>query len=260
MSSPHSISSNLPKLTTPRSGWLFSYVAGFPMLHTQSFPTRKSQSIDTPVLRPSVAHCDALRDDFDWQSIRMCLAAAPEAHRPALRVSGWFLTFPLANGAGRFTFWRRCVIWDGTCAANRPYLLSIGAGPHPLSSPAPTSPHTCANNHGHLRQIPTSTHPYLPTLPLRQTAARGYPIEPPRRPSAVRQCPITGVRTPRPASGCVQWAQWCGYLAKMLKRECQKWESQSEEAKGYKAEMIISSATSSGDRPSVSMMTWAVSS
>ena len=127
MSSPHSISSNLPKLTTPRSGWLFSYVAGFPMLHTQSSPTRKSQSIDTPVLRPSVAHCDALRDDFDWQSIRMCLAAAPEAHRPALRVSGWFLTFPLANGAGRFTFWRRCDFWDGTCAANRPYLLSIGA-------------------------------------------------------------------------------------------------------------------------------------
>ena len=173
MSSPHSISSNLPKLTTPRSGWLFSYVAGFPMLHTQSSPTRKSQSIDTPVLRPSEAHCDALRDGFDWQSIRMRLAAAPEVHRPALRMSGWLLTCPQANGAGRFTFWRRCDFWDGTCAAKRPCKRSSGAGPHPFSTPAPISPHTYANNQDHLHQIPTSTHPFLLKRECQNKKAQG---------------------------------------------------------------------------------------
>ena len=178
MSSLHSISSNLPKLTTPRSGWLFSYVAGFPMLHTQSSPTRKSQSIDTPVLRPSVAHCDALRDDFDWQSIRMCLAAAPEAHRPALRVSGWFLTCPLANGAGRFTFWRRSIHFLAQVDALSGAGVIFGTGP------APRIGRTCfplaqvPTPFPHLRQhhrIPApitmatyarSLHPHTPTSPL----------------------------------------------------------------------------------------------
>jgi hypothetical protein len=37
-------------------------------------PTQKSQSITILVARPSVAHRDAPRDNFGWQSIRMCPA------------------------------------------------------------------------------------------------------------------------------------------------------------------------------------------
>jgi hypothetical protein len=51
--------------------------------------TRNSQSVPIPFLRPSVAHLDTMPDDFGWHSVRMCLLAASEHHRPALRISGW---------------------------------------------------------------------------------------------------------------------------------------------------------------------------
>ena len=47
-------------------------------------------------------------------------------------------------GAGEGSCWRRCGFSRGTCAAKRVSTRSIGAGPHPFSTPAPQIPHTCA--------------------------------------------------------------------------------------------------------------------
>ena len=56
-----------------------------------------------------------------------------------------------ADGAGMPYSWRRCDFWWGTCAAKRSPARSSGAGPHPFSPPAPSSPNTCSANAGDLR-------------------------------------------------------------------------------------------------------------
>ena len=71
---------------TGRSEFLLARPTFWPHHGTSS--TRKSQSIVTPILWTSGAYCDALRDEFAGQSIRMCLSGALKAHGPAPRISG----------------------------------------------------------------------------------------------------------------------------------------------------------------------------
>ena len=57
----------------------------------------------------------------------------------------------LPHGAGAGYYWRKCCFGVETCAAKRASARSNGADPHPISTPAPTTMRTCADNYQHLR-------------------------------------------------------------------------------------------------------------
>ncbi len=64
--------------------------------------------------------------------------------------------FPMAQvqgitGASAGYYWRKCGFGVETCAAKRASARSNGADPHPISTPAPTTMRTCADNYQHLR-------------------------------------------------------------------------------------------------------------
>lgn len=56
-------------------------------------------------------------------------------------------------GAGRQVVWRRCDIWEWTCATPGRRVVFCGAGHRAFSTPAPIRTHTCAKKSIHLRQL-----------------------------------------------------------------------------------------------------------